>query len=239
MADEIGRKGGERTAPDDPDALRFDEDYREQIDLADGLEVTIRTVRPDDKKLLREGFEKLSIRSRYMRFFGVKKELSEADLRYLTEIDGIDHVAIGALHTLSDGTEEGVGIARFIRIPDSPEVAEPAVVVADRMQRKGVGTALLVRLAAAAQERGIHRFRCEVLADNQAMRRLLEELGPDTRYEEDEAEVVRADIEIPPGVYDRHVKAAISGSSIYTIFNRAARGIVSVALREIERIAEE
>ena len=99
-------------------------------------------------------------------------------LRYLTEIDGVDHVAIVAeTDSLDLKTERPLGVARFVRLPESPEVAEAAVTVADSCQARGLGKLLLATLAEAALERGITKFRGEVLASNAPMRHLLEVVG--------------------------------------------------------------
>jgi len=50
------------------------------------------------------------------------------------------------------------------------------VAVVDHMQGRGLGKLLLSVLAAAARERGIKKFRGEVLTSNDAMRALLQEL---------------------------------------------------------------
>jgi GNAT superfamily N-acetyltransferase len=100
-------------------------------------------------------------------------------LRYLTEVDGKDHVAVVAILPSPDlKTERGVGIARFVRATDDPEVAEAAVTVVDDMQRKGLGRVLLATLAECARVRGIKRVRAEVLASNDPIRHLLEEVKP-------------------------------------------------------------
>ena len=80
--------------------------------LRDGSAVLIRQVRSTDAPLLADGFDRLSAASRQMRFLGVKKQLSAAELRYLTDVDHHDHEALGALD-LADG--HGVGIARYVR----------------------------------------------------------------------------------------------------------------------------
>ena len=82
-------------------------------------------------------------------------------------------MAIGA-EALNGG--EGYGIARFFRLKEDPTVAEAAVVVVDHMQRRGLGKLLLSTLAAAARERGITKFRAEVLVVNDAMNTLLRDL---------------------------------------------------------------
>ena len=68
-------------------------------------------------------------------------------------------------------------MARFIRSKEEHDVAEAAIAVVDDMQNRGVGHALLMALAEAARERGIKRFRADVLASNTPMRHLLEEAG--------------------------------------------------------------
>ena len=151
----------------------FDVEWREVVPLRDGTPVTLRMVRPDDKELLRRGFDQLSPTSRFRRFLSPKAALSETELAYLTEIDGTDHFAIGAVLERPPKDELGVGIARFVRLGDEPEVAEPAIVVLDDVQGQGLGKVLLARLSAAAAERGVRRFRSDVLVDNDAMLSLL------------------------------------------------------------------
>ena len=155
--------------------LRFTSSYREIVSLRDGTEVVLRTVRPGDKDTFSAAFSNLGMESRYLRFFGGKNRLTKADLRYLSEVDGISHVAIVAGVEHPNGDEEGYGVARFIR--SAPDVAEFAVVVADQMHRNGLGTLLLKRLAEAASERGITRLTAEFLATNQAIRRTLAHIG--------------------------------------------------------------
>src|SRR5215472_16794607 len=58
--------------------------------LRDGSAVLIRQVRSTDAPLLADGFARLSLRSRWMRFLGVKKQLSAVELRYFTDGDHQD-----------------------------------------------------------------------------------------------------------------------------------------------------
>jgi GNAT superfamily N-acetyltransferase len=162
----------------------------EDVGLADGAQLTIRPVRPDDKPLLAEAFARLSDESRYRRFFTPLRELGTEQLAYLTELDHHDHEALLALDAPSRAC---VGVARFVRV--APDVAEPAVVVADRWQHRGVGTALLERLADRARAEGITRFSATVLAQNRDAIRLLERLGDATH--EDDGDVLHFDIALP------------------------------------------
>jgi GNAT superfamily N-acetyltransferase len=151
--------------------------FQEEHVLDDGTPVTVRHVRPDDAAELKRGYDKLSPSSRYRRFLG-SITLSDETLRYLTCVDGKDHVAIVAVTRAPDGgAETGLGIARFIRANDDPSAAEAALTVIDDMQRKGLGRILGLALARAAVERGVKRFRGEILTDNEPARNLLEEVG--------------------------------------------------------------
>lgn len=153
--------------------LGFDSSYREEVALADGLEVSLRLLQPTDKEGLAEGFARMSPESRHFRFMGGRNELNERELCYLCDVDGFDHFAIGAAVPSADGDHDGVAVGRFVRLQEQPGVAEPAITVVDDYQGQGLGRILLDRLASAARERGIDRFHCELLASNEKARRLL------------------------------------------------------------------
>jgi GNAT superfamily N-acetyltransferase len=170
----------------DPPALyRIDADYREEHVLEGGTKVTLRLIRPEDAEPLRQGFSRLSPTSRYRRFLSGVSELSDDMVRYFTEVDGVDHVAVVATtDSLDLKTEIGLGVARVIRLPGEPTVAEAAVTVSDDAQRKGIGRLLVRIVAEAALERGVKTIRAEVLASNAPMRRLLDEVSAVVRSDD-------------------------------------------------------
>lgn len=162
---------------------RYTADWHRDTRLSDGTDARFRWLRPDDATRLREGFSQLSPETVRMRFHGARGALRDHELRYLTECDQEHHLAICAASLVSgpDGAlieGEGLGVARSVRLPDEPNVAESAVVVSDRAQRRGVGRRLLVHLARAAMERGVDTFRCEVMEENAGVRALLSSLSP-------------------------------------------------------------
>ncbi len=161
-------------------ALHFAADFEDQWILQDGTRAVVRGVRPDDKSLLLKGMAQLSAESIYLRFFTAKTHLTPKELSYLTEVDGQNHFAVGALDEKSG---EGMGIARFIRDAKQPETAEPAIVVLDQHQGKGLGRLLFDCLIEAARERGIRFFRCEVMARNEAMQSLIRSFSDETVLE--------------------------------------------------------
>jgi GNAT superfamily N-acetyltransferase len=146
------------------------------VTLRDGSRVRIRQGHRSDRPLLVRGFQQLSEESRYRRFLAPIPQLSEQMVRYLTEVDHVDHEALVALN--DDG--EGIGVARFVRSPARPETAEVAVTVIDEWQGRGLGTVLLEVIAARARAVGITAFTGLVLAGNHEMLELMSGLGPMT-----------------------------------------------------------
>lgn len=172
-------------SPAEIKALRFGPQYIERKTLADGTRVALRVVRPSDSPLFADGFERLSPESRYRRFLGPKKALSPAEVRYFSNCDGVNHFAIGAVVERADGSEEGAGVARFVRFSRNPLAAEAALTVIDARQHNGLGYLLTSRLFSAATERGIRELQFHVLTTNQPMLRLLRKLGQPTEHRVD------------------------------------------------------
>jgi GNAT superfamily N-acetyltransferase len=150
-----------RRTPENPSGEPTGSRPAQTRELLNGSEITLREVTPDDKEAIAAGFERLSPESRYRRFFSPMKRLSEADLRYLTEVDHRDHEAIVAIGP----GDEPVGVARYVRGERVAE-AEVAVAVVDDWQGRGAATALLERLVQRARENGIERFVAVVLEEN-------------------------------------------------------------------------
>jgi len=144
--------------------------------LRDRTPVLIRPVAPEDKPLLREAFTRLSDASRYQRFMRTIRELSEEELDYLTRIDYTTHMAWVALDP-SNRTHPGLGVARYVRLPHEPAVAEVAITVVDSHQGRGLGTMLLGVITRSAVDNGIETFVAHVLGGNVAMLNLLTALG--------------------------------------------------------------
>jgi GNAT superfamily N-acetyltransferase len=65
-----------------------------------------------------------------------------------------------------------IGVGRY-EPSEEPDAAEVALVVEDGWQGRGLGAILLETVLAAAEARGIRRFRAYVLAENHRMLRLL------------------------------------------------------------------
>jgi GNAT superfamily N-acetyltransferase len=142
------------------------------LSLEDGSIFEIRPVTPEDKTLLASGFERLSERSRYLRFLGAMPTLSRRQLAYLSELDHQSHVAVGVL---DDG--EPVAVGRWVRFDDEPAEADVAITVLDDYQGRGVGRIVIQVLAMVARHRDVRWLHFDVLAENTAMLGLLDRLG--------------------------------------------------------------
>jgi GNAT superfamily N-acetyltransferase len=138
-------------------------------------ELLIRRIEPSDKEALVAGLGRLSERSVYQRFLSPKPRLTASELKYLTDVDFVDHYALVAV--LAAAPDIIVGVGRWVRSTDEPSDAEVAIVIADDLQSRGVGTALGRRLAAAARTRGIGRFTATMLPTNVAAHRLLAKIS--------------------------------------------------------------
>jgi len=181
--------------------------------LADGSRVELRRLQPSDKARMAAAFESLSAQSRYRRFFSPMARLSDRYLRYLTDVDQVDHLAWGAVDPTAEGAP-GLGVVRCVRLVDEPTVAEAAVTVVDPWQGRGLGPLLLEVLAEDARCHGIEAFRGYVLPDNTPMRSLIEHTGGRTTVTE--GGLLSIDLPLPalsgPWPAARHVLRSVARS---------------------------
>jgi RimJ/RimL family protein N-acetyltransferase len=145
-----------------------------RIELADGGVVTVRPLRRGDRAELAAAVERLSERSRYLRFAAPKPRLTERELDHLV---AVDHHGSEALVAFDPATGRGIAVARYAPVPGAPRVADVAVTVADEWQGRGLGTALLARLVARAAAEGHVALRASVLAVNRPSLALLRRAG--------------------------------------------------------------
>ncbi len=138
--------------------------------LRNGLAVTIRSLRPDDRERIVAAFRKLDPESIYTRLFSYRSELTEADLKRIMNVDPEQEVAL--LVTVGAGTDEIViGSGRYVSSgrAGGERSAEVAFLVEEDYHGLGIAGRLLGHLAAIARERGIAALEADVLAENRAM----------------------------------------------------------------------
>jgi GNAT superfamily N-acetyltransferase len=142
--------------------------------LADGTLIRIEPLRRGDRSAVIGLFARLSPESRLRRFFSPKPSLSEREVTFLTDVGRTEHAAMAAVD-VRDGSV--LGIARYVGHHGRPGVADTAVAVADEVQRRGIGTALMLRLIACAQSNGFHLLTATTLWENRPARALMRSTG--------------------------------------------------------------
>ena len=143
--------------------------------LRSGDLVRIRPIHDSDAYELKRAFALMSEESQYSRFLTGTPRLTDSQATYFTAIDHVGHEAYVA-HSPDDVTYI-IGVARFIRYASAPDDAELAITVADSWHGRGLATALLRVLTGRAIAVGVKRFRAEMMADNEAVLRLLRSAG--------------------------------------------------------------
>lgn len=146
-------------------------EHEGEVTLRDGTRLPVRPIRPDDIERERAFFHGLSERSRFQRFMHAITDLTPQMLQRFVTPDYERELALVALHA-----DRFVAVGRYAPT-DEPARAEFALVVGDAWQRRGLGRALLERLAAAARAAGYRALCGRVLESNQEMLELTRRLG--------------------------------------------------------------
>ncbi|MCP5267750.1 MAG: GNAT family N-acetyltransferase [Zoogloeaceae bacterium] len=157
------------------------------VNLKGGERCTLRPIRPEDTTALQEFVRHLSSQSKRLRFFSALSELPRHQLARYAQIDyGRDMVIIATC--LHEGQAIIVGEARYSILLDR-KTCDFAVVIADDMAGKGLGSQLMKQLINAAREQGLKKIRGQVIADNEPMLGLMEALDFMVNLTDDEGVV--------------------------------------------------
>ena len=143
--------------------------------LADGTDILIRPIRPEDASIETAFIARLSEQAKYFRFMRALHELTPEMLVRFTQIDYDREMALIAV-TRDDNEEKEIAVARYISNPDGAS-CEFAIVVADEWTKKGIGSQLLRKLMEVARARGLRIMEGEVLTDNRPMLEMANSLG--------------------------------------------------------------
>ncbi|MDO8810644.1 MAG: GNAT family N-acetyltransferase, partial [Gallionella sp.] len=160
-----------------------------QWQLADGTDITIRPIRPEDAQLVQRFVHDLSEESKYFRFMNSIQELTETMLVRFTQIDYSREMALIAV-AVEHEKEVELGVARYAINPDG-DTCEFALVIADNMQGKGLGQKLMVALMEAARANGLSVIEGEVLSNNHKMLKLMTRLGFASKTSEEDQGIMK------------------------------------------------
>ncbi len=148
--------------------------YSARETLRGGLEILIRSLRPDDLDRMAEAFGKLDPETIALRFFGAKAGLTEADRSLIRNLDFETRVVLVAT-LIASGREIVIGPGSYARA--GLDAAEIAFTVEEDYHGRGIARRILHHLGMIARDQGIARFEAEVLPRNKAMLRVFKSSG--------------------------------------------------------------
>jgi protein lysine acetyltransferase len=157
--------------------------------IRDGTELLLRPVLPGDNERTMRGHVLFSNETLYRRFMSPRVP-SPALMEYLAEVDYVDHF----VWVMTDKEGNPVADARFVRDDHDAVVAEIAFTVGDAYQGRGIGS-FLIAVSVAARIDGVEKFSGRMLADNVAMRAIMDRFG--AIWERDDVGVVTTVIDVP------------------------------------------
>ena len=169
--------------------------------LPDGTVIRLRSVRPEDERLLQDLAAHMSPEDMRFRFLAAMRGLSH---ELAARLSHIDHDRDVVLLAFAEGDEEVLGVARFSADPDK-RAAEFAIAVRTDWKGHGLGHLLMVRIIQQARLHGIDELVGEVLPENAAMLQLCREFGFTVGIDPDFAKLRRvskalqnSDASLPP-----------------------------------------
>jgi GNAT superfamily N-acetyltransferase len=142
--------------------------------LRDGRRLEIRAFQSGDRDGMLAAVSRTSAHSLYRRFFAVKRNFTERETAFFTNVDFVNHVALVAVAT-DEGRNSIVGAGRYVVV--QPGKAEVALAVIDDYQGLGVGAALVRHLVALSRAAGLKELIADVLPENMPMLKVFERCG--------------------------------------------------------------
>ncbi len=132
----------------------------------------VRPVRPEDEARLRRFFAGVSADDLRQRYFSPVKQISQAFIARLTQIDYARVIVLLAV----DGGDEVLGVAQVHADPELHE-GEYAILLRSDLKGQGLGWALMQRLIEVAKRMGLKQITGQVLRDNTSMLDMCRQLG--------------------------------------------------------------
>ncbi|QWE14922.1 GNAT family N-acetyltransferase [Polynucleobacter sp. AP-Sving-400A-A2] len=153
--------------------------------FGDGGNYQIRPIQADDRERIIELFNHLSPESRYLRFAHAISKLPDDFLDDILHLDYKKEMALLAVITSQTGTEEIIGIARYVT-PPNQHACEFSLSVSDSQTTQGVGTHLMLDLIEYAKKNGLQEMIGYVLSKNSRMLHLVSDLGFQIHSQDDD-----------------------------------------------------
>lgn len=144
--------------------------------LDNGTKICLRRVRHSDIGQIEKGISEMSDQSRYLRFFSGSKTMPPSVVERLANVDGIHHLAWGAIKM--DGDEQRpIAATHVFRETENSDSGEFAIAVLDQYHGQGVSRILMAAMFLDAYCEGISRLQIDILRSNKKAAGLIKAIG--------------------------------------------------------------
>ncbi len=156
----------------------YPKDVEEVFTLANGRQVLLRPIRPEDEPAHYEFLSKVTPEDIRLRFFHHVRRIPHAEMARLTQIDYDREMAIivTAPSPTDPATAETLGVVRIVA-DGTPESAEYAILIRSDLKGQGLGRKLMDKIIAYCGARGFKQITGLVLCDNRRMLDMVHSLG--------------------------------------------------------------
>ena len=158
----------------------YPEEYTETVSLADGTQIHLRAIKPEDEPAWKDLLRRSSTESLWKRFRYLFKEATHEMASRFCFIDYDRELALCA-EVIQDGQPLLIAVARLVADPDH-ESADYGVLVADEFQHRGLGRLLTRKCVEIGGRWGLKHIHGETTTDNLSMIRIFRELGFEVEY---------------------------------------------------------
>jgi acyl-CoA hydrolase/GNAT superfamily N-acetyltransferase len=164
-------------------------ELEERLEIG-GASVLLRPLRPADERLVREFFYSHSPETVYQRYGAPLQSLTPRQIQDECALDYEAEMAIAGIAKNGEA-ERMIALGRY-ELDRASGLAEVHLAVGESWRTRGLGGALLRKLAAVARERGIRGFTGRVQAGNSRMMGLFHRCGypVESRLENESFQVV-------------------------------------------------
>lgn len=145
--------------------------------LNDGTAILLRPITADDREMLRGGIRDLSKESRYLRFFSAAPTIPEPVIDRLVDVDGVNHIAWGALCIGCDEPPYVMGAVHAVRHEKGSDRGEYSVAILDQFHNKGVARMLSAALLHDCAKAGFDALDVQILNENRGAAALVMSMG--------------------------------------------------------------
>jgi acetyltransferase len=170
----------------------YPKEWERRLAIADGTQIFVRPLRPEDETLLRIFLEKVTPEDLRLRFFAPIKDFSHPFLARLTQLDYARAIAFAAL---DDASGELLGIVR-LHADSNYQKGEFAVLVRSDLKGRGLGWQLMELMMRYAQSEGLKCIEGQILRENSTMIQMCRELGFEIGHDPDDESIRLATLQL-------------------------------------------